>query len=156
MNMTTGYLRPINERELQQWQALSHDDYVIDLMKSFDYPRNKAEQEAAEAIQKALPLGLNTPLQHIRIYEHEHHAVGYLWYSLEERSAFLLDLMLLPSHQGKGLGKDMMQALINELRDAGANELELRVAPHNQRAISLYEQAGFRLTGLDMHLTLTR
>lgn len=154
--MTSGVLRPINETELEQWQALSHADYVIDLMKSFDYTRDRAEQEAVEAIHNALPQGINTPLQFIRIYERDHHAVGYLWYSLEERSAFLLDVMLLPSHQGQGMGKEIIQALIHELRAAGTEELELRVAPHNQRAIRLYEQAGFRLTGLDMYLNLTQ
>ncbi len=153
--MTSGVLRPINKTELEQWQALSHADYVIDLMKSFDYTKDRAEQEAAEAIQSALPQGIDTPLQFIRVFEREHHAVGYLWYSLEDRSAFLLDLMVLPSHQGRGMGKEIVQALIHELRGAGADELELRVAPHNQRAIRLYKQAGFRLTGLDMHLNLT-
>lgn len=86
----------------------------------------------------------NTPLQFIRIYERDHHAVGYLWYSLEERSAFLLDVMLLPSHQGQGMGKEIIQALIHELRVAGAEELELRVAPHNQRAIRLVSSSAPR------------
>jgi len=149
-----GFLRPISEDELVHWLALSQTDYIDDLMKNFLYSKDVAEHEAVDSLRTNLPQGINTPDQHFRIYEQDKQTLAYLWYSLKNNSAFLMDLMLLPAYQGKGIGKDIMQALIAELRACGAEEIELRVAAHNQRARRLYEHFGFRVTGLDMHLPL--
>lgn len=150
----SGVLRPMREAEFEHWHVLSQADYIDDLMQNFLYSRDKAEQEAADVKQRALPQGMNTSQQYFRIYEQDGQNLGYLWFSLENQAAFLMDLMLLPLFQGQGHGKRMMRALIDELTLLGTQEIELRVGPDNQRALRLYEQCGFRLTGLDMHLCL--
>lgn len=149
-------LRPMLESEFGVWQARSKTDYVRDLMSNFGYHDARAECEAMSVLAKVLPQGFNTPDHHFRLCEHHNQTLGYLWFSLEDGAAYLMDLLLLPAHQGQGLGKQVMQCLVKELQTSGVNELELRVAQDNPRAIRLYEQCGFRITGLNMHLALRR
>ena len=53
------------------------------------------------------------------------------------------------SHEylGKGVGKELMQATINEARQRGCNCVWLGVWEKNQRAIEFYEKWGFRKVG---------
>ncbi|UVC31438.1 N-acetyltransferase [Pantoea sp. SOD02] len=151
-----GSLRQISATELEQWLILSKNDYANDLTENHGYSEERAQHEAAESIQSSLPLGINTPHQHFRIYQRDQQAIGYLWFSRENDAAFLMDLILLPEYQGQGIGKEIMRAFIDELKDLDVQEIELRVAPNNLRAQKLYEQFGFRVTGFDMHLDLNR
>jgi ribosomal protein S18 acetylase RimI-like enzyme len=48
-----------------------------------------------------------------------------------------------PEWQRLGLGRALLEAVAAESRALGANGLVLTVAPDNQRAIKLYENAGF-------------
>lgn len=52
------------------------------------------------------------------------------------------------------MGRDFIRAFLNELTSQGAYEVELRVSPDNQRALKLYKEFGFRITGFDMSLLL--
>ncbi|NIF58757.1 GNAT family N-acetyltransferase [Enterobacter sp. Ap-916] len=146
--------RPMRCDEFDLWADLSSNDYVEDLMTNHRYSRKKAQVEASKSFKTALPAGMLTPNNHFRTYEHDSQAVGYLWFSLEDNSAFLSDIMLIPEFQGKGMGRDFIRAFLNELASQGAFEVELRVSPDNQRALNLYKEFGFRITGFDMSLLL--
>ncbi|MBN5366417.1 GNAT family N-acetyltransferase [Serratia marcescens] len=146
--------RPMHDDEFGLWGGLSLNDYVEDLMANHRYSRKKAQIEASKSFKAALPAGINTQNNHFRTYEHDSQAAGYLWFSLEDNSAFLSDIMLLPEFQGKGMGRDFIRAFLNELTQQGAYEVELRVSPDNQRALKLYKEFGFRITGFDMSLLL--
>lgn len=50
---------------------------------------------------------------------------------------------LLPSAQGQGLGRSLMQAAIDVVRDAGAPGIHLDVSPENVRARGFYAHLGF-------------
>ena len=146
--------RPMRENEFDYWMNLTLADYAEDLMINQLYDKEKAVLEASNVTQDALPQGMKTRHHHFRICEHDSLAMGYLWFSLEDNTAFLMDIMLLPGSQGKGAGKRFMQTFISELAAMGVEELELRVSPHNQRALNLYKKLGFRVTGLNMYLSL--
>jgi GNAT superfamily N-acetyltransferase len=47
-------------------------------------------------------------------------------------------------YQGKGVGKELIQAIINEARQRGCDGLWLGVWEKNQRAINFYKKCGFR------------
>jgi len=47
------------------------------------------------------------------------------------------------SHQGRGIGKKIMQELIGELKVDGVRRIELKVEADNNRAINLYRKLGF-------------
>src|SRR5512141_110323 len=60
------------------------------------------------------------------------------------RHVMTLGLSIAKSAQGKGVGRALMQALVDYAdRWAGVLRIELTVYPDNERAIALYEKFGF-------------
>ncbi len=59
-----------------------------------------------------------------------------------------LGLMVAATHRRRGIGKALLDAAVDWARVAAVRKLELHVFPHNEAAIALYEQFGFRQEGL--------
>lgn len=53
-----------------------------------------------------------------------------------------------PSYRKKGIGKKMIQILLEKLKEAGAVSVTLEVRKSNEGAISLYESVGFVKEGI--------
>jgi ribosomal protein S18 acetylase RimI-like enzyme len=53
-----------------------------------------------------------------------------------------------PDHQGRGIGRALVEATVAGARQQGARKLTLRVLGSNQRARRLYESCGFQVEGL--------
>ncbi|WP_400191870.1 GNAT family N-acetyltransferase [Hymenobacter sp. B81] len=74
------------------------------------------------------------------------HPAGYASFSprTEAPEVYKLHkLYLLPSHQGRGLGRQLIEAVEAAARRAGARWLELNVNRHNP-ALRFYEHQGFQ------------
>ena len=52
-----------------------------------------------------------------------------------------------PDHQGKGIGRTLMKALINEARTLGKHVMVAGIEAQNQASIHLHETLGFVTTG---------
>jgi ribosomal-protein-alanine acetyltransferase len=52
-------------------------------------------------------------------------------------------IAVVPHHRGKGLGRTLLRALLDEARNRGAGDIFLEVRADNPAAISLYESEGF-------------
>lgn len=52
-----------------------------------------------------------------------------------------------PDHQGKGIGRTLMKALINEARTLGKHVMVVGIEAQNQASIHLHETLGFVTTG---------
>jgi putative acetyltransferase len=64
------------------------------------------------------------------------------------RHAMMLGISVAGSAQGKGVGRALMQALVDYADNwAGVLRIELTVYPDNARAIALYEKFGFEHEG---------
>lgn len=76
------------------------------------------------------------------------YAVLCFGYSVElgGRDAFLDDFYIIPSERGHGLGRSVMNTLIEIGREAGCVALHLEVVAGN-RARDFYERIGFRDRG---------
>ena len=76
------------------------------------------------------------------------YAVLCFGYSVElgGRDAFLDDFYIVPSERGHGLGRSVMDALIDIARKAGCAALHLEVVAGN-RAHAFYRRLGFRDRG---------
>ena len=62
--------------------------------------------------------------------------------------SYLGGLAIAPAFSGKGEGSKMMNEIIALARESGFLRIELSVASTNDKAIKLYEKAGFQKEGL--------
>lgn len=64
-------------------------------------------------------------------------------------TATVIGLIVLPGHTGLGLGRQLVERVLDEARRAPALEmLTISVSAHSERVLRLYERAGFRRYGL--------
>lgn len=85
------------------------------------------------------------PGQIIQVHDQD---VGVL--VVEERTdeLYLRRLLLLPEHQNRGLGTDIVRSLLKRAADSGRS-LSLHVLRANPRAAALYEREGLRAVNAD-------
>jgi ribosomal protein S18 acetylase RimI-like enzyme len=62
------------------------------------------------------------------------------------RDAFVTELFVEPRSRRRGLGSRMLQSTIEHLRQRDVNAVHLMVRPENQRARSLYQKLGFKVS----------
>ncbi len=60
--------------------------------------------------------------------------------------AHLLSMWVAPTHRRAGIGRTLVNAVINWARERDAQTLQLLVTSNNQGAISFYQSLGFALT----------
>ena len=75
------------------------------------------------------------------------HVVGYGVLSIAANEAHVLNVCVAPEEQGQGLGKRLMQRLVDLARWHRAERVYLEVRPSNPRAIALYDALGFNEIG---------
>ena len=68
--------------------------------------------------------------------------VGRLYVDRRADEIRILDLALLPEHQGRGLGRALLEALLAEARSAG-QPVRLYVEHYQERALGLLKSLGF-------------
>ena len=83
-----------------------------------------------------------------RVAELAREIVGYGITAMGAREAHILNLAIHPAHQGRGLGKGMIQHLLQLAEQHGADTTFLEVRPSNVNAIRLYDSLGFNQVGL--------
>ena len=72
--------------------------------------------------------------------------VGYLsWQREDDGRVKISKLYVLPQHQRRGLGKQMLDHISEQARALGAHAMWLQVNKHNERAIGAYLKAGFHI-----------
>jgi ribosomal protein S18 acetylase RimI-like enzyme len=76
--------------------------------------------------------------------------------ALTDRYPSHLHINLLPELQGHGVGRRLMDALIERLVAAGSHGVHLGVDPRNAHAIGFYEHLGFRRHEVDEGMLFTR
>ncbi|WP_371658138.1 GNAT family N-acetyltransferase [Streptomyces sp. NBC_00280] len=62
----------------------------------------------------------------------------------QENYACLLALAVLPEFQGQGCGRSLLNAAVQQVREAGARRMELVVREKNHVARALYKSYGFQ------------
>jgi L-amino acid N-acyltransferase YncA len=68
-------------------------------------------------------------------------------YLVLSRNATVRKVMTPPEVRGRGVGRTLMSALIEDATAAGVENLVLDVRGNNHAAMSLYEAMGFEVTG---------
>ena len=85
---------------------------------------------------------------HFLILEEEEEPVGFAsWAATPDPAIFKLHkLYVLPGRQGKGMGKAILDFILEDIRPQGAKTLQLNVNRYN-KAIQFYERMGFSIIG---------
>lgn len=76
------------------------------------------------------------------LLEHQQ-IVGYAILKIVLDEAELLNIVIAPAQQGRGLGKVLLTKIIQEAQQLGAKDCFLEVRESNSQAYQLYERFGF-------------
>ena len=131
-------------------------DYSQEIVENYGHSIETAIQLAEKDLHVAFPNGLeNSPhkLMCIEVNnDKEVTHVGYLWHSINEsdKSTFIYDFYISENYRGKGYGKKSIDALGLQMQSQGIANIKLRVAFQNKRALKLYLDSGFIITGYNM------
>jgi ribosomal protein S18 acetylase RimI-like enzyme len=68
----------------------------------------------------------------------------------------IIDIVLLPSMRGQGIGTDVIEAVLRAATAAGAREVTLSVLFNNAAARRLYGRLGFVETGEGVHIPMAK
>ena len=77
---------------------------------------------------------------------------GHDWMSLRGPAGVVHDLVVESAQRGKGVGRMLLDATLNALRELGAEQVVLHTAEGNEAAQHLFASAGFRRTMIEMTL----
>lgn len=91
------------------------------------------------------------PLIHGLKIEEENTLYGYILWREVGTEAEILTLVVAPSHQKKGMGSLLLNALLKLLIVKGITDLFLEVAEDNHQAQSFYKKHGFVLLSKRPH-----
>jgi [ribosomal protein S18]-alanine N-acetyltransferase len=69
--------------------------------------------------------------------------VGYIAAYAEKDTAYIASIAVDPVFQQRGLGRRLMESVMDKLAQAGANTISLHVREDNASAIHLYQSLGF-------------
>ena len=77
------------------------------------------------------------------IIENKEGVVGFAIYSPIIPESHLLNIAIIPSSQGQGLGRQLLQKVIMQNKILGVKSITLEVRISNHSAITLYKSEGF-------------
>lgn len=74
--------------------------------------------------------------------------VGYVGSQTCMDETDMMNIAVSPAHRRKGVGKGLIEALVEALKEKGSRCLTLEVRASNEGAIALYQNMGFAQIGL--------
>ncbi|MFH5835318.1 GNAT family N-acetyltransferase [Proteiniclasticum sp. C24MP] len=77
-------------------------------------------------------------------YQHQNHYIGYGQINKSENLYFLVNFGIIPEYRRRKLSKDFLLHLLQKAREYGIKEIYLDVNEQNEKAVGLYEKAGFK------------
>ncbi|CED60538.1 Acetyltransferase [Moritella viscosa] len=145
-------LRPMTSDEYPAYCDYFIDDYSHEISKNYGHSMDRAVELAQQDLIRCFPKGLETNEHELLCIESESNLVGYLWHSIKvsDKSTFIYDFFIFPNSRNNGYGKLAIKALELQLQSIGIEQIKLRVAYHNQRALKLYQEVGFAISGYNM------
>lgn len=145
-------LRPMTSNEYPAYCDYFIDDYGREISENYGHSMDRAIELANQELLRSFPNGLNTNGHELLCIESGSELVGYLWHSINanDKSTFIYDFFILPNCRNNGYGKLAISALESQVKSIDIEQIKLRVAYQNQRALKLYQEVGFAISGYNM------
>jgi ribosomal-protein-alanine N-acetyltransferase len=91
---------------------------------------------------------LSLSLSHFFVAVADNKIIGYGGYWQVEDEAHLINLAVHSDYRSHGIGRQVLQYLIQQAARQGLGKILLEVRESNQPARALYGSMGFRITGM--------
>lgn len=82
------------------------------------------------------------------VLERDREVIGYGIMSVAAGEAHLLNICIKKNQRRHGIGKSLLQYLLDRANRFAAERVFLEVRPSNEPALNLYEKMGFRILGV--------
>ena len=96
--------------------------------------------QSSKAISEQIREGV-----HYYLVDYHKQTVGYISYYLKDASMFLSKIYLKSSMRGKGLGREMIDFVIEQARAINLDSISLTVNKNNFQSIEAYKKLGFAI-----------
>jgi ribosomal protein S18 acetylase RimI-like enzyme len=144
-------------RELRKTDNLK--EFFLSLSKESVYYWNRFGDVRDERIaEKAANEQLNKPIQEekgfVVLDNGEIIGYGFLRYfpdKKQKRYTVSLGIVVSDKSQGKGIGKNLMDYMIEQAKKDSIKKIWLGVYSDNERAVKFYQKLGFEIEGIFMH-----
>lgn len=152
--------RPMNEAEYTAYLEPSIAAYAEDKVKAGNYEPETALERSRAEFNQLLPQGIKTPnhLLYVLLADDQPEPIGMIWVRQSTERIrpiwFIFDFIVYEAYRRKGYGRQALEALKQHAGEAGIAEIGLHVFAHNRGALSLYQQAGFEITNINMSLKI--
>lgn len=153
-------LVPMTPQEYVPYREAAIREFAKDKFRSGDWAEHEALQLSAADHDALLPLGVDTPDQHLFTVRDADsgESVAVFWLALRPLAArveaFVYDIEVIEKYRGQGYGRATMQAGVEKARELRADSVGLHVFGHNAPAYALYKSLGFVETHINMALEL--
>jgi len=81
----------------------------------------------------------------ILVYQEQNKILGFITFKIMEKQATIGLIGVCPKHQGKGIGKKMVQSVEMELANNGIEELRIPTQLQNELACKFYKGLGYEI-----------
>jgi ribosomal protein S18 acetylase RimI-like enzyme len=156
--MSVIALVPMSSKNFKEWRPRAEAEYAQAQMKAFGYSIDEALEISKSSFERLLPLGVETKENFLYEIVEDAQVAGYLWVALKPQKkclkAFIYDIRIQDSYQGRGVGRKAMLCLENEMKRFNVECIGLHVFSYNERAIHLYKALGYVTTDLVMEKSI--
>jgi ribosomal protein S18 acetylase RimI-like enzyme len=152
----------MREDEYPAFERVVKDTYVRDMVESGFMSLEEARTKADSDLAAQLPNGLRTADTYVYAIEDDsgsmvgHAFVGKRVDQGGAEVAFVYDIWLDKLARGKGLGREAMVELEDEVRGLGLTRMRLNVFGHNAPARELYRSLGYEELSILMGKSIDR
>ncbi|MEZ9534014.1 GNAT family N-acetyltransferase [Vibrio splendidus] len=149
-------LREMRQEEYPVYCQYFIDDYSQEIAKNYGHSLDVSIELAKKDLHRCFPNGLEGNEHSLLCIDAQINGelklVGYLWHSINisDKSTFIYDFFVSSEYRGFGFGTQAISVLEAQLQTIGISQIKLRVAYHNERALKLYKDVGFEITGFNM------
>jgi len=144
--------RKSQKNEILDYKQIFIREYAIDLSENHGYSESEGLKMATIDFDDSFPNLTTIADDFLECIEENGAVVGYIWYGINRKysKAFISDFYIFENYRNLGFGKSAISLLESILTSENINYLGLRVAQDNPRALSLYKNIGFNVSGINL------